>query len=126
MEIPKSLKDEIWDYCRINSISNIDEFTLKLVKQGFTVEKYGATPTTNVVEKIVEKIVEVPVEKIVEKRVEVPVAMVDTKVSDELKKYIALYEESQVAFKKAIEETKLVNEQLLIEKNKKKNDLYGE
>jgi ribosomal protein S13 len=32
-----------------------------LVKQGFTVEKFGATPQVN--ERIVEKIVEVPVEK---------------------------------------------------------------
>ena len=71
MDLPKNLKDEIWDYCRVNNIPNIDEFTLKLVKQGFTVEKFGATPTTKVVEKEVEKIVEVPVEKIVEKIVRV-------------------------------------------------------
>lgn len=65
MEIPKVLKDEIWDYCRLNNITNIDEFTMKLLRQGFTVEKFGATPTTveKVVEKIVEKTVEVPVEK---------------------------------------------------------------
>lgn len=44
MEIPKQLKDEIWEYCRVNSITNIDEFTIKLLKQGFTVEKYGAVP----------------------------------------------------------------------------------
>lgn len=63
MVIPKSLKDEIWEYCRVNNISNIDEFTLKLIKQGFTIEKFGATPEAK--ERIVEKIVEVPVEKIV-------------------------------------------------------------
>jgi len=57
MEIPKKLKDEIWDYCRINNISNIDEFTLNLIKTGFTVEKFGATPSTKIVEKEVEKIV---------------------------------------------------------------------
>ena len=73
MEIPKKLKDEIWDYCRANNISNIDEFQLKLFTQGFTIEKFGATPSTKVIEKEVEKIVEVPVEKIVEKIVEVPV-----------------------------------------------------
>jgi cell division protein FtsB len=67
MEIPKNLKDEIWDYCRVNNIPNIDEFNLKLITQGFTIEKYGATPESRVVEKIVEKIVEVPVEKVVEK-----------------------------------------------------------
>jgi vesicle coat complex subunit len=73
MEIPKNLKDEIWEYCRLNDISNIDEFIIKMVRQGYTVEKFGATPlgTTEVkeVEKIVEVIKEVPVEKIIEKEV---------------------------------------------------------
>jgi len=75
MEIPKTLKDEIWDYCRLNNVTNIDDFTMKLLKQGFTMEKFGATPTTRekIVEKIIEKIVEVPVDKIVEKIVEVQV-----------------------------------------------------
>jgi hypothetical protein len=73
MEIPKKIKEEIWDYCRINDIPNIDEFILKMVSQGFTVEKYGAAPTPRekIIEKVVEKIVEVPVEKIVEVHVEV-------------------------------------------------------
>ena len=57
MEIPKELKDELWDYCRLNNITNIDEFTLKLLKQGYTIEKYGATPISNTIEKIVEKII---------------------------------------------------------------------
>lgn len=73
MEIPKNLKDEIWEYCRLNDISNIDEFIVKMVRQGYTVEKFGATPlgATEVkeVEKIVEVIKEVPVEKIIEKEV---------------------------------------------------------
>ena len=77
MEIPKKLKDEIWEYCRMNDIPNIDEFIIKMVQQGYTVEKFGATPIgtgeVTEVEKIVEKIVEVPVEKIVEKTIEVPV-----------------------------------------------------
>lgn len=45
MEIPKQLKDDIWDYCRANNITNIDEFIVKLIKQGFTIEKFGATPS---------------------------------------------------------------------------------
>jgi cell shape-determining protein MreC len=64
MKLPKKLDDEIWDYCRLNKITEVGEFTLKLVTQGFTVEKYGATPIERVVEKEVEKIIEV--EKIVE------------------------------------------------------------
>ena len=53
MEIPKELKSDIDVYCRANKISNIDDFMLKLLKQGFSTEKYGATPsTTKVIEKI--------------------------------------------------------------------------
>lgn len=63
MEIPKELNNEIWEYCRSNNITNIDEFMLKLLKQGFTTEKFGATPVTKIVEKIIEKTIEVPVEK---------------------------------------------------------------
>ena len=73
MEVPKKLKDEIWEYCRLNDISNIDEFIINMIRQGYSVEKFGATPlgTTEVkeVEKIVEVIREVPVEKIIEKEV---------------------------------------------------------
>lgn len=65
MEIPKELKNEIFDYCRLNDITNIDNFMLKLMKQGFTIEKFGSTPVTKIEEKIIEKIVEVPIEKIV-------------------------------------------------------------
>ena len=107
MELPKNLKDEIWEYCRINNISNIDEFTLKLVKQGFSIEKYGI-PTNKVVEKEVEKIIEIPVEKIIE----VPVA--DSKAYDELNlEYTKL---------------KLQNEELIKEniKLKTEKDIYGE
>ena len=71
MEIPKKIKEEIWEYCRLNDILNIDEFILKIIRQGFTSEKYGATPIGNFepveIEKIVEVIKEVPVEKIVTK-----------------------------------------------------------
>jgi hypothetical protein len=73
MEVPKKLKDEIWEYCRLNDISNIDEFIINMIRQGYSVEKFGTTPlgTTEVkeVEKIVEVIREVPVEKIIEKEV---------------------------------------------------------
>jgi hypothetical protein len=73
MDIPKNLKDEIWEYCRLNDIPNIDEFIIKMIRQGYTVEKFGSTPVGNTETKEIEKIVEVPVEKIIEKIVEVPV-----------------------------------------------------
>lgn len=92
MEVPKKIKDEIWEYCRLNDIPNIDDFIIKMVRQGFTVEKYGSSPgmSTEVreVEKVVEvikeveKIVNVPVEIIKEVIVEkeVPVEKVVTKI----------------------------------------------
>jgi hypothetical protein len=73
MEIPKKLKDEIWEYCRLNDISNIDEFIIKMIRQGYTVEKFGSSPMGSIEIKEVEKIVEIPVEKIVEKIVEIPI-----------------------------------------------------
>ena len=132
MEIPKNLKDEIWDYCRVNNISNIDEFTLKLLKQGFTVEKFGATPEPRktieekIVEKIVEKRVEVPVEKIVEKIVEVQVPMIDSELSERLKNQIALYEKTKAELLKSLDISEQLRKELEIEKNKGKRDLYGE
>jgi seryl-tRNA synthetase len=57
MELPKNLNDDIAGYCKANNILNIDEFIIKMVKQGFTVEKYGATPHSVVSEKVVEKII---------------------------------------------------------------------
>jgi chromosome segregation ATPase len=76
VEIPKNLQTEIWEYCRVNNITNVDAYTLKILKQGFTADKFGSSPIggepkTVEVEKIVEKIVEkevikeIPVEKIV-------------------------------------------------------------
>jgi hypothetical protein len=156
MDLPKNLKDEIWDYCRVNNISNIDEFTLKLVKQGFTVEKFGATPTTKVVEKEVEKIVEVPVEKIVEKIIEVPVEKIVEKevyitddsqakelavkltsievelsnTRDSYKKDIEVYHEQVVKLNEKLTdvntELEVTKKLLTQEQNKNKRDIYGE
>jgi hypothetical protein len=143
MEISKTLKDEIWDYCRLNSITNIDDFTMKLLKQGFTIEKFGATPIANetIVEKIVEKIVEVPVEKIVEKIVEVQVEkevyVTDDsqtkKLTDEIKrlqKSEKVHQDNHTNMTKEMsalnEQLKTVQKELEEEKKKKKTDLYGE
>ena len=107
MEIPKELNNEIWEYCRSNNITNIDEFTLKLLKQGFTTEKFGATPVTKTVEKIVEKIVEVPVN------------IVDSELTEKYKNL--LIEVDQLK-----REKKELDELLTIERNKNRKDLYGE
>lgn len=41
MVIPKILEKEIIDYCKANSIDDVNNFILKLIKQSFTIEKYG-------------------------------------------------------------------------------------
>lgn len=143
MEVSKELNDEIWNYCRANNITNIDEFMLKCLKQGFTAEKFGATPTIKekIVEKEVEKIVKVPVEKIVEKIVEVPVEK-EVFITDdkEMQKLTAEIERLNKNVKLASEakdkaldelaekeiELKKVKIELEQEKNKKKTDFYGE
>ena len=143
MEITKELNSEIWDYCRLNNITNIDEFMVKCLKQGFTSEKYGATPTVRekIVEKEVEKIIEVPVEKIVEKIIEVPIEkevfITDDKQMKKLTKEIdrlnGVIEKNKETIEKQtldfanleIEKDKLKHD-LEIEKKKKKTDLYGE
>lgn len=109
MEIPKKINDEIWDYCRANNIPNINDFMIKLLQQGFTSEKFGATPARNTV---IEKIVEVPVEKIVEKVIEVPINVTDTALTE---KYNAILKEN-VSLKTEIEALKKNN----------KRDIYGE
>ena len=152
MEIPKKFKDEIWEYCRINDIPNIDEFILKMITQGFTIERYGATPTAREkivekvveVEKIVEKVIEVPVDKIIEKVIEKEVLVTDNTeiigltqkinelesvIIDNNQKHTTEIEQLHSEYKKQLTEkdeiiNNLVNE-LDVEKRKKR-DIYGE
>lgn len=124
MEIPKDLKNEIWDYCRANDISNIDEFMIKLLKQGFTSEKFGATPVPSIKEKIVEKIVEV--EKIIEVIKEVPINMVDMEMDEKIKNYIKLAELGEKKLRECSDLSDVLRKELEIEKNKNKTDMYGE
>lgn len=128
MELPKYIKDEIWEYCRVNDIPNIDDFILKLVKQGFTVEKYGATPTRGekVLEKIVDRMVEVPVEKIVERVVEVPIAMVDTELSELTKKQHDEIEKLNAEILSSFNLTEQLKKELETCKKERKTDIYGE
>ena len=64
---------EIYDFCLLNKIMDIDGFINKCFKKGFDLSKYGLIGEVDdeVREIIVEKIVEVPVEIIVEKIVEI-------------------------------------------------------
>jgi hypothetical protein len=47
MEIPKQLNSEIQLYCKANKIEDVDLFIIKMIKQGFTIEKYGSEPVIN-------------------------------------------------------------------------------
>lgn len=98
MEIPKQLNNEIWEYCRANNITNIDEFIIKLIKQGFTAEKFGSTPIIKTVE--------------VDKIIEVPVNMVDTELTEK--------------YKLLLSENESLKNELNLERQNKKSDLYGE
>jgi hypothetical protein len=100
MELPKEIKDEIWNFCRMNDIPSVDNFIIKMVKQGFTSEKYGSTPwdkPVEIVEKIIENVVEkevikeVPVEVIkeVEKIIEKEVFVTDDEAVNFLQKEIS-------------------------------------
>jgi hypothetical protein len=72
--ISQKLKDEIWDYCRMNDITNVDDFIERMVQQGYNIEKYGNAPLDlKPIEIEVEKIVEVEVVKEVVKEVPVEV-----------------------------------------------------
>lgn len=88
MKLPKNIKDEIWEYCRVNDISGVDDFIIKMVKQGFTSEKFGSMPwdkepEIKEVEKIVEKEIIKEVEVIKEIIKEVPVEVIkEVKVTD--------------------------------------------
>jgi len=60
--IKDKLKNEIWDYCRLNDITDVNGFIERMVQQGYNVEKYGNTPANikpEVIETIVEKEVQV-------------------------------------------------------------------
>jgi len=151
MELPKNIKDEIWEYCRVNDISNIDEFIVKMVRQGFTSEKFGATPWDKPaeikeveVEKIVEKevIKEVPVEvvreveKIVEKEVFVTDDEVVNKLQEELDKTKVIlkdtindFDEERIAHSKILKEKDEEITKLLVinkEQEEKVNNLIEE
>ena len=80
---------EVYDYCYLNKVMDINSFVDKCFKQGFSIEKYGLLgsdteiePEVQIVDRIVEVVKEVEVIKYVDKEVvkEVPVEKVVTKI----------------------------------------------
>jgi len=106
MKVPKKIKDEVLEYCKLNNISDIETFMLKALQQGFNIEKYGITPfkiggkELEVIEKEVIKVItattevevvrEVPIEIEVIREVEkiVEVTVTDNELIDKLKEEI--------------------------------------
>ena len=74
MRVPKKIRDEIKEYCKLNEIEDIDKFIIEKIVDGFNIEKYGNAPFIQ--EVVVEK--EVPVEVIKEVVVEkeVPIEVI--------------------------------------------------
>ena len=70
IELPKQLKKDIEDYCKLNEIEDSTDFAVKCTKDGLTLDKYGVAPFLPK-----SQIQEVPVEKEIVKEVikEIPV-----------------------------------------------------
>ena len=122
---PKStltLDNEFIQYCKINNVEDINGLAQKTFNRGFSILKYGETPTNNVttkiveVEKIVEVIKEVPVEVIKEVIVE---KQGKTKtITKEVIKEIPVEKVVEVFNNDEIEKLKIENQQLKDELNK--------
>ena len=76
---------DVYEYCRINGITDINKFIQECFKQGYDIKKYGLLGNTGGIEEkwvekevIVEKRVEIPIEVIkeIEKIVEVPIEII--------------------------------------------------
>lgn len=104
------LDDEFTKYCEINQITDIEGTAKKIFQRGFTIEKYGETPTTakgRDVEVIKEVIKEVPVEKIVEviKTIEIIKEVPVEKIVEVIKEVpVKVKGEKQVIVKEVIKE----------------------
>ena len=95
IEIPKDLKKNIIDYCKLNEIEDTVDFMIKCTKDGLTLDKYGVGPflpksqiqevpvEREIVKEVIKEIIvekEVIVERIVTKEEK------DTQLIDELEK----------------------------------------
>lgn len=44
IDIKKRLHDEIFEYCSVNKIDDVNEFINQCLRAGFTIKKYGDKP----------------------------------------------------------------------------------
>lgn len=80
------LDNEFLLYCEINGIDNIEKLAKETFERGFSLLKYGETPTGNV--SIKEKIVEVIKEVIVEKQTPPEIRYIEKEVPIEIIKEV--------------------------------------
>ena len=112
IDLPKDLKKNIADYCKLNEIEDMVDFTTKCVKDGLTLDKYGVSPflpksqiqevpvEKEIVKEVIKEILvekEVIVEKIVTKEVK------DTHLIEELEKLKKELENKNNLIKEQIE-----------------------
>ncbi len=71
----KNFKD-VYDYCYLNGVMDINSFVEKCFKQGFDIEKYGLLSDENTIKTGGEREKQVEIEVIREKRVEIPVEVI--------------------------------------------------
>lgn len=108
-----TLDKEFIQFCELNKITDINKKATETFNRGFSLLKYGETPNgaTNIKERIVEKIIEIPVEiikeKIVEKIVEVPIEVIKeirVEVPVEVIKEVLVKGDTKVVTKEIIKE----------------------
>jgi hypothetical protein len=131
-----TLDDEFIKYCEINQITDIEGTAKKVFQRGFTIEKYGETPTTargRDIEVIKEVIKEVPVEKIVEviKTIEVIKEVPVEKIVEVIKEVpVKVKGEKQVIVKEVIKEVPvekiIINDEELKRLNEENESLKNE
>lgn len=142
-----TLDKEFIQYCELNNIQNIDKTAKETFNRGFTILKYGETPShikgkevtvekeiikevEKIVEVTVEKLVEVPVEVIREVIREVPVEVfkevpIEVEVVKE-GKVNTIIKEVPIEIIKEVQVEKIVIDNTEIEKLKTENQKLSE
>ena len=135
--LKETLIEEIKEYCQLNKIDDVDIFINKILKQGFNIAKFGNAPFSpepKVIEKIVEKIVEVPVDRIVEKIIHVPVdKIIEREIETIIEKPVDNTERDGLLKKITELESEIdrLNKEIILNKQKTfeektKRDIYGD
>jgi hypothetical protein len=100
------LDNEFLIYCEINKIENIDKLAKETFDRGFSLLKYGETPTGN--KTVKEKIVEVIKEVIIEK--EIPIEIIKEVI---VEKIVEVIKEVPI---KIQGDTQIVTKEVIVEK----------